>query len=206
MKKKNTPGGATTGLQGVFVSTDEGANFPTAPASITWTVALQSARVARVTSTGAAFPATTTRVDFFRGIPFASDGAAADRVGAEASVETNFLLKVIVDTTAFDGGRGMPAAPVMGTGFAVAGASSSAFTSPSPIMAGAFGATVSTNFSAAYQSPLPTIAATFDVLAVGIQSGFTSPLPVMAATVFEAPQVWTIILPKPSTSITISFT
>jgi hypothetical protein len=35
-------------------------------------------------------------------------------------MEANYLTKVIVDTTTFDSGRGMPAAPTLGTGKAVA--------------------------------------------------------------------------------------
>lgn len=113
-----TPSGATTGLPGHFVSTNNGGAYAETP--VGYTVAIIGARTIRVTSTSAAFPIGATRYDLLRGIPFSSDPTAAAYVGPEASMETDYLSKVLTDTSGFDGGRGMPAAPVMGTGVPVA--------------------------------------------------------------------------------------
>lgn len=111
-----TPAAATTGLPG-FV-TDAADSFATTVRT-GFTAAITGARTVTITSSGSPFAA-GLRFDYLRGVPFSSDnGDGSDYVGAESSMEANYLSKVIVDTTSFDGGRGMPASPIMGTGMAV---------------------------------------------------------------------------------------
>ncbi|MET0373165.1 MAG: hypothetical protein ABW128_02780, partial [Rhizorhabdus sp.] len=55
-------------------------------------------------------------------------GVALTISRTESLLEANYLSKVITDTTSFGNGRGMPASPVMGSGFAIAEAGQSAYT------------------------------------------------------------------------------
>lgn len=111
-----TPAAATTGLPG-FV-TDAADTFATTVR--TMTAAITAARQVTVTKDSGAWAA-GTRFDYLRGVPFSSDnGDGSDYVGPESTMEANYFAKVITDTTSFDGSRGMPASPIMGTGMAVA--------------------------------------------------------------------------------------
>lgn len=108
-----TPDSSTTALPGFSVSADGGANF----ARTGFSVAIVASNKIRVTKDATSWPMADTRVDYLRGVPFTSDsGNTAEYVGAESGINAGYLQKVIVDTGAFDSGRGMPAAPVMGTG------------------------------------------------------------------------------------------
>lgn len=112
------------------VSNDNGSSFPTLAAAGN-AATLTAANKVRIAKDSGAWSEGLARVDFLRGVPFASDAATTnDYVGTEANMEANYLSKVIVDTSGFDGGRGMPMAPVMGTGFAVA---ESGLVAPRPV-------------------------------------------------------------------------
>lgn len=111
-----TPAGVTTALPGHYVSLNNGTTYPNLT---NVTAAIVSARTLRLTSTIGAFPLGATRADMWRGVPFDSNSAKADFVGLEADVDTNFLSKMITDTSGFDGGRGVLARPVMDKGLPV---------------------------------------------------------------------------------------
>lgn len=82
-----------------------------------FTAAIVASNRVRLTKSSGSWPATTTRVDYLRGIPFASDSSnTAEYIGPEADMEADRLSKVLTDTSGFDGGRGMPLAPIMSTG------------------------------------------------------------------------------------------
>lgn len=100
-------------------STNSGSTF-TPLLSPDHSAAIVGARKVRLTKTTGSWPEGTTRIDYLRGTPYSSDPTTADFVGTEGAIQTDYLSKVITDTTSFDGGRGMPFAPPMGAGFAVA--------------------------------------------------------------------------------------
>jgi hypothetical protein len=113
-----TPSGATSSLAGWFVSAD-GSTWAEIPTG--YTAAITGARKLQITKTNGSWSA-GARVDLLRGVPFQSNSGLSDYAGPESSVETDYLSKVLTDATSFDGGRGMSASPVMGSGFAVADA------------------------------------------------------------------------------------
>lgn len=102
-----TPSGATTNLPGFYVA-DDGVSFPAVPSG--YTAAITAANKVELTRASGTWT-TNARVDMYRGVPFSSGATDPDYVGAEASVEANYLSKVITDASAFDGGRGVPAQP-----------------------------------------------------------------------------------------------
>jgi hypothetical protein len=73
-------------------------------------------------SSGNWLAATSVRVDYLRDVPWDTEGGA---YGGETAVQA-LIDTLLYDTSSFDGGRGMPAAPLMGSGMAVseAGAAS----------------------------------------------------------------------------------
>lgn len=110
------PDASTTGIPGFVVSTD---NFATTTRT-GFSAARTAANQITVTKDSGTWSA-GLRWDYMRGIPYGSDVAyAAEYVGIEANMETNFLAKVVCDTSAFDGGRGLPMHSQFGTGRAIA--------------------------------------------------------------------------------------
>lgn len=113
-----TPSGATTNLPGHFVSTNSGTSFSLLMTG--YSAAIVGPRTLRLSKASGSWPQGTTRYDLLRDEPLSSNFADPDRyVGPEAEMDTNFFSKLITDSSTFDGGRGMPAAPIMGTGLVV---------------------------------------------------------------------------------------
>lgn len=111
-----TPAGATTALPGFTVSGDSGATF----ALTGFSAAIVGGNKLRLSKDSGAWTDGVTRIGYLNHLPFTSDsGFAAEFVGAENTLEAGYLAKVICDQSSFDGGRGMPASPIMGTGLAV---------------------------------------------------------------------------------------
>lgn len=102
----------------LFAISTNGGSTVGAPGS-GFTAAITAARKVQLTKASGAWVETDTRVFYLYGVPFSSDVLDSDYVGAEADMETNFLSKVITDTTSWDSNRGVPASPIMGTGRAV---------------------------------------------------------------------------------------
>lgn len=113
-----TRSGATTVLPGFWVSTDGGASYP--PGLANGIGQITGPRTVVVTKVDdSTFASGPVRIDLYRGIPFSSDTGTPDYVGPESAMEANYLSKMLTDTSTFNGGQGMTAAPAMNSGYAV---------------------------------------------------------------------------------------
>jgi hypothetical protein len=111
-----TPAGIIDNLPLFSVSTDNWAQTNNLPAvyEAGFTAAIVSARKVRLTKTSGAWTG-NPRVDYCRSTPWDTEGGA---FGGEANITTR-LDQMLFGTDGFDGGRGLPASPPMGSGVVV---------------------------------------------------------------------------------------
>lgn len=104
----HTPSGATTGLPQHWVSTDAWAT------KTEFTGGIIAPRVVRITKPSGDWTGATLRYDYCRDVPFSTSLTSGVEVGIRTSLDT-----LIYDTTAFEGGRGIMASPILGAGLLV---------------------------------------------------------------------------------------
>jgi hypothetical protein len=110
-----TPGGATTNLPQHWVTTDNWSTKAEIPGAII------SARVVRLTKPSGNWIGASVRYDYCRDTPWQPTGTHVP--GGEVNM-LGYLDQLIYDTSSFEGGRGIVAQPILGTGIEVSDASS----------------------------------------------------------------------------------